>query len=94
MDTKEFCRNNPTFMIQLFEFTKAFLIINIVWTSDKICLFLVGLTRASSLEHFLRDSQMFVNIIVSILVGILTIIKIYKLINKKNRNTEYSDEEN
>lgn len=94
MNTKEFCKENPTFMIQMFEFIKAFLIINIVWTSDKICLFLVSLTRVSSLEDFLRESQMLVNIIVSLLVGVLTIVKIYKLVNKKSRSKEYSDEEN
>lgn len=80
-------------MVQMFEFIKAFILINIVWTSDKICLFISDLLALSNLHSFLLEFQILVNIFISLSIGVLTIIKIYKALKKKDKEEEKSDGE-
>lgn len=89
-------------MLQAVEFVKAFILINVVWTSDKICLFITDFLALSNLHNFLLEFQIIVNILISLSIGTLTVIKIFKVLKGKKESRgdgginkeEKSDEEN
>lgn len=89
---------NNSDMAQGLEFVKAFILINVVWTSDKICILISDFLSISNLQSFLIEFQMIVNIFVSLLIGTLTIVKIYQAVRRKDKEEKNShigeDEEN